>query len=263
MGAPDPNRRQAFAGIGLGLGGVAAGASASAHAAPSPKAYASGPRLDLRAMVKLLGRLDGAPSRHQERGAIYGLRPGEPPLLLLAFDGFTVRRFRARTDGGFDLEAENWVLFKNPHTGETTDAWLNPYTLETVTPEPVRTIDPPLSLGPQPGAWTADWTLDDDLAVCVIEMGGGPRLRTATTSRAALADQDCVSAPSIETWTRTSDWPDFLNMANWSGQILWRASVHKIDGPKTLDQKLCAGIEAHWPGSLAAAGVSPGASGGV
>jgi hypothetical protein len=257
MGSPDPNRRQAFERIGLGLGGVAAGAAVgsppSAHAAVRPVAGGPAPGLDLKAVVKVLGRLDGAPTCHQERGALYGLRPGEPPRLLLAFDGCAIRRFHARTDGGFDLEAQSWVLFRDPATGETTDVWLNPYTLETVAPAHMRHSDPPVRLAPRPGAWTADWTLDAHLAVCVIEMGAARDLRTVTTSRAALDDWAAVTAPAIETWTRTSAWPAFLNMANWSGQVLWRGSARKVDRPVGLDAGLSAAIEARWPGSLAAA----------
>lgn len=258
-------------GAGAGLGVVAAGATAPATGAAQATPPTPGAR-DLRSLVKVLGRPDGVATFHHERGALYGLRPGESARLLLAFEGCAVRRFAVRSDGGYDLTVQHWLLFQDPATGMIADEWINPYTLETVAPAHVCDVEPPLRLMPLSGLWSAKWTVGDELAVCEFEVVAPPSAdpaglpgdvhawmrvglhqRTITTSRPALDEPGLIAAPAIETWTRTTEWPAFLNMSSWAGQALWRASSRKIDRLDGLDPVLRREIGARWPGDPEAA----------
>jgi len=283
----DPTRRDTFTGIGLG--GIAIGLGASpALARPAPPGarvdYAD-PETNMRLLVKLLGSLDGSVTYYHAHGTMFGMRPAQHARPLLNFEGCAARIFRPDGEGGFLFGLREWLLFKDP-AGVVKEEWLNPYTLQTVKlphfrggggmkhkwtvrgQERIGHEDITVNYGPQ----VYDWMFDGDRAVCAIDQfiafpnpqqpdkfpvaSTGPvrwemQVRSFTTSRAALEDPALAMAPSIETWVMKNDWMGFMNMGQWSGHHMWRATGRKLSSLDQLPQTFRDETEARWPGHMA------------
>ena len=279
--------RRDLLGLGLALGGAVSVGPAVVAARPGADARLADPVFNMHAVARLLGRTDGRVAFYHARGVMFGMRPGEHARALLAFEGCAARLFRLLPDGsGYALGLREWLLFRDPKTGEVAESWRNPYTRRegplphfrggggmkhrwTVSGQG-RVEQEALAKPLEPQVYA--WDFEGDRGVCTIEQfiafpayvtpeqdpvaSTGPvryemQVRTFAFSRRDLFDPARAFVPVIETWVMKNDWMPFMMMGNWPGHHIWRASGRKLPSLDALPASFVAETERRWPGTVA------------
>ena len=267
------NRRQGLSFI------AAASVATPAIAATTPtKPSLTGPYLDLTtgegnmlAMARINGDLDLSKIKHGwYRGVLWGFRPGEAGRDLLGIRGMSSARLIPFADKpGFTVVRRECGYYYDLKTGETVDAWLNPYGDETVEVlhianpqinapiEPVvrgaRLYDDPAEAAKAPAAFVLDWSVAGDTVFTEQRShlwaknpldpnvwkreSSGPMIRItdSTSFVAKLSDIQNKALTTVEhtgTWVHSRPWQPFMLMGAAEGNCMFRCftgSASKLD----------------------------------
>ena len=239
-------RRELLAGL-AGLAALRAGAAAP-----------GGPDLDdpaenLRAFVKLVGSLDGAPVYDMVRGSVYGLMAGRAAQPLFKTVGAGVAVYRQVSPLEFTATSRYVGLLLDWKTGQPLEHWINPFngvrcTVPTTQygPGDMRVLGdrmlPAGMEGDAPAGGTRPWfRLGDTVHMQREVLAGAPQrplfpkgdLMTYSGDWGLLADAAVTRMPSRLNFSAVEAWRDWMNMDAQAqpGSLWWHVAGTKLQGP--------------------------------
>lgn len=269
---PGPDRR----GFILGLAGATLSAGVARAAGGTAVALdLDDPAAQLRAMLRLQGRLDGRDAPWWYFGRIYGVVGDASPRLLVRFEGLEIMRLTPAGDGEQVVTGVTTSYFQDPATKQDLKTFANPFTgkANAVAPNLIGgTADPVVIYSPRgarpgrvkPADWRPDglhltWDFHGDMVWMshdrVYPPGLPQPMGESTVTRARLADladagRDFVPAGFSSTYF--APWPRWMEMAGQPGHVIWHADGVKLESVAQLPAPFRRRMEQEYPERLAA-----------
>lgn len=188
------------------------------------------------------------------KGIIQGVRPNEPVRDLMTFEGFSVTRMIRRPDGSWRKLLRETVVYRDIKTGKILNAWLNPYTNETVRVVPIandpynQTIETSFMGKP----WIGDWNRNPDGTLTLFanvnlfypnalvpktwqrESSGDFAQVTEnfhwTVSEADLQNPNKTYLPYVGSWQRITPWLPWMLMGTAPGTVNYLSHFAALPG---------------------------------
>ena len=239
-------RRELLAGL-AGLAAFGTGAAASGDL------DLDDPAQNLRAFVKLIGSLDGAPVYDMVRGSVYGLMAGRAAQPLFKTVGAGVAVYRQVSPLEFTATSRYVGLLLDWETGQPMERWTNPLngvrcTVPTTQygPGDMRVLgDRMLPAGMEmdgPVGGTRPWfRLGDTVHMHREVLAGDPQqplfpkgdLMTYSGDWKLLQDAAVLRMPSRLNFSAVEKWRDWMNMDAQAqpGTLWWHVAGAKLQGP--------------------------------
>jgi hypothetical protein len=267
------SRRQTLTGFGLiGFAGLTANLPNTAQAADLPDI--TSPSGNLRNLLRMSASLDPEDCPWYYNGTIFAVIGEEAPRPLMAFQGMEMYWAKKLEEGRYwftgntvsfmtDVETGGWLrTMKNPYTGKTLEVpaavqggrsgrgFL--YTVNGVEPSWAadKIEDKPLKL------W---WTAAGDYVWLHNETVYPPGLppprkqrQTNFARRDHFIDPEVRKIPATFSATFFSPWPDWMEMGDQPGHVIWHASGAKLNTIKDLPPMYKARLESEHPDRMTA-----------
>jgi len=275
------SRRAALQGA-LSMGGLAAGAAVGLGACAAPReeqqaAAPTAPRLtidfsdpaqNLKAVIKVMGNLDGAVETVSWFGGdIFAVTTPDKPLQkLFGVEGMGVLRTESQPDGSYRIFNRECAFYKHPVTGAYMDSWTNPYTGEEVEVSSIHNLTVNAEIAPifkmdfdgkvVEMPFTPPWWVQEkiDTAMNMFEVhvappspmsvaewpreSAGPINRISEmfhrfVKLSELQDESLTSVDYNGVWTRIGPWLPWMLQGQAEGHILYRTFMTR---PATIER---------------------------
>ena len=238
-------------------------------------------RLDLtdsndayKAMLRLVGDLNGAPVFKDWDATIFMALPGEKPEPIIRTIGFNAGKMIPKDDGSYEWVTREVSYYVDLKTGEITETWFNPVTEQTVcvlqvANDPVSNVFPaPAQDGSNPMAFFTSFDVMGDVAALrwdiplkypnPLSPEEFPKESTGDTYIASehffffartedLTDPSSTSTPTHYAWARTGPWLPWMMLADTQGHLIYSGHGRKYDSFDDLSEQLKSYTLKHFP----------------
>jgi hypothetical protein len=226
-------------------------AACALAAGPAQPLDLSNPRDAHRAMLKVIGDLDGRPVFKDWDVTILAVLPGEKPRPILRMQGYNVGRLLPRPDGGHEWVTREVSYYQDLATGKIIERWDNPFTgravcVVQVANDPVSNLFPPATAQPNPftrfgvSGEVASLRWDIPLAYPnALPPSEFPDESTGPTYLASehftffartadLVSDKLTSVPTHYAWFRTGPWLPWMMMGQRPGYLVYSGHGRKL-----------------------------------
>jgi hypothetical protein len=232
--------------------GLAIACLALALAAPGLRALdLAKPDEAYRAMLRVIGDLDGKPVFKDWDVTIFAVLPGAKPRPILRMQGYNAGRLLAKPDGSFEWVTREVSYYQDLATGRIVERWDNPFNGRTVCVVQVAN-DPVSNLFPVPARDRpnpfAAFRIDGDVASLrwdipleypnALQPAEHPEESTGPTylasehftffaATADVTSDTLASTPTHYSWFRTGPWLPWMKMGTAPGYLIYSGQGRK------------------------------------
>ncbi|MBK9953728.1 MAG: DUF1838 family protein [Rhodocyclaceae bacterium] len=229
-----------------------------------------------KAMLRMVGDLDGKPVFKDWTVTILAVQPGAKPLPILRMQGYNAGRLVTKPDGSYEWVTREVSYYQDLKTGEIIDAWTNPLTGKKVCvvhvandpvsnkfPAPVKDMAAPLAVFQKTGEISSlRW--DIPLAYPnVLQPADHPEESTGPTylasehfiyfaNTADLESDSARSTPTHYAWFRTGPWLPWMKMGQAPGYLIYSGQGRKYSSFDELPAPVQAYTRKHHPSYVTA-----------
>lgn len=238
-------------------------------------------RLDLnnsadayKAMLRIVGDLNGKPVFKDWDATIFMALPGEKPTPILRTIGFNVGKMIAKADGSYEWVTREVSYYVDLKTGKIIESWQNPLTQQTncvvqVANDPVSNVFPaPPKEGPNPYAFFTNFDVMGDVTALrwdiplkypnALKPAEFPKESTGENYVASehffffaetedLTDPDDTSTDVHYAWTRTGPWLPWMELGTTPGYLIYSGHGRKYHSFDELSEQLKSYTLANFP----------------
>jgi len=261
MARRPPTRTPALlAGLALGL-----------TAAPSTALDLAKPDEAYRAMLRIVGDLDGKPVFKDWDVTILAALPNEKPKPILRMQGYNAGRLITRPDGSYEWVTREVSYYQDLATGQIIEQWANPFNGRTVCVVQVAN-DPVSNLFPAPSKERANpfasFKVAGDVASLrwdiplsypnALQPAEYPEESTGPTylasehftffaSTADVTSDAQRSTPTHYSWFRTGPWLPWMKMGQAPGYLIYSGQGRKYGSFEELPAQVRDYTLKHFP----------------
>lgn len=248
-----------------------AAAVACLLAATSSALDVSKPDEAYKAMLRIVGDLDGKPVFKDWDVTIFAVLPGAKPKPILRMQGYNAGRLINKPDGSYEWVTREVAYYQDLKTGEIIERWENPFNGKTVCVVQVAN-DPVSNLFPAPSRDRANpfaaFKIDGDVASLrwdipleypnALQPGEHPEESTGPTYLASehfvffadtadVASDTLNSTPTHYSWFRTGPWLPWMKMGQAPGYLIYSGQGRKQPSFDALPEQVRAYTLKHFP----------------